>query len=157
MDQSLAAVSWMGLLAGLMFGAGAGVVRAEIRADEVPASAELRLVVQSYEAPSSGHAVPRSAQPLASVQRAVSAEELRHGIVLDVPLVLAGASKLGLVVVAWVERGRPDLAFDGRMARPRRNSIVGYARPRGPSGASGSVVSIQLTARSDSARWTRAA
>ncbi len=151
MTRSPATISWMGLLAGLMFGAGAGVVRAEIRAEDVPSNGELRLVVQSYELPAGQTAVSKNAQPIASVQRAVTREQLRRGLVLDVPLVLAGATdNPGMVVVAWVERGPPDLAFDGRMARPRRGSVVGYARGSG-------AVSIQLTARSDSARWTKAA
>lgn len=143
--------SWMGLLAALTLGASAGVVRAEIRALQMPeipsndATEELRLVVQSYAAPAQGRSVPRSARPLGSRQQSVTAEQLRRGLVLDVPCF--ASSEAAPLVVAWVERGRPDLAFDGRKARPRRGSVVGYAR--------GAEVTIQLTARSGSARSTR--
>jgi hypothetical protein len=148
MVRSPALASWMGLLAALTLGSGAGVVRAEVRADGVPSSDPLRLVVQSYEAPAGARSVPRKARPLGSLQRAVTAEELRRGVVLDVPCV--GAAGESPLVVAWVERGSPDLAFDGRQARPRRGSVVGYAR--------GEAVSIELafTARSDPGRSTKA-
>ena len=137
MARSPALGSWMGLLAALTLGGGAGAVRAEVRADDVPSSDQLRLVVQSYEAPAGSRSVPRNAQPLGSLQRAVTAEELRRGVVLDVPCV--GPAKEAPLVVAWVEHGQPDLAFDGRKARPGRGSLVGYAR--------GGEVSIQLGRR----------
>jgi hypothetical protein len=151
MARSPAVGSWMGLLAALTLGGGAGVVRAEVRAEAVPASEQLRLVIQSYDAPAGSRAVPKNAQPVGSMQRAVTAEELRRGIVLDVPCPAMAGSDEGRdppLVVAWVERGQPDLAFDARKARPGRGSVVGYAR--------GGEVRIELTARSDSARSTKA-
>jgi len=40
-------------------------------------------------------------------------------------------------IVAWVERGAPDLENDGLDARPKRGSLLGFAH--------GDDVSIELT------------
>lgn len=115
-------------------------MRAEVRSDEELAeSREYRLVVQSYDAKSHG---PRS-RPVGSVQRAVTAAEIRRGITVNlVELRLAAPSTNDGAVVAWIEAGKPDLEFDGRMARPLPGSMSGRAR-RG----SGSSVQIRLSRR----------
>lgn len=109
--------SWLSLLSELTLGAGAGTIRAQVRADDFPRRDPLRLVVQTYEA--------RDHRPLGSVQRAVTPAELEHGVSVAVPHVAAYDEAR---VVAWVERGAPDLEHDGLTARPRRGSLVGFAR-----------------------------
>jgi hypothetical protein len=100
-----------------------------------------RLVVQSYDA-TDGPVPGRYVRPVGSLQRAVTAEELRDGVRVEL-LELRGrtasearATAGGMVsqrditplVVAWVEAGKPDLEFDGRNARPRPGSMFGSAR-----------------------------
>ncbi len=110
--------SWMSLLTTLTLGAGAGAVRAQLRTDEVePQGNRLRLVVQAYD--------ERERRPLGAIQRAVTREELKHGLSVEVPHV---ASKDDLLVVAWVECGAPDLEHSGVDAKPKRGSLVGYGR-----------------------------
>ena len=60
-----------------------------------------------------------------SVQRAVTAKELREGV--HVRLLELNAKSAKPYVVAWIEAGAPDLEFDGRMARPHADSLVGTA------------------------------
>jgi hypothetical protein len=91
---------------------------------------ELRLVVQSYAAGSvAGGAPSRGTRPLGSIQRSVTREELRQGI--PVRLVQLGEDSGAADIVAWVERGAPDLEFDARMARPGHGAAVGWASARG--------------------------
>lgn len=115
-------------------------VRAEVTVGQgdLPAEApdEYRLVVQSYAAANVVDGVPQhGARPLASAQRSVTAEELSRGISVDVLGV--GTSNGGsavaedAVIVAWVERGAPNLEFDGRRARPSPGAITGTAKARG--------------------------
>ncbi len=121
-------VMWMSLLTALTLGSNATAVRAEVRAYDVPEAAQLRLVVQTQD--------KIARKPLGSIQRAVTAAELRKGVHVDVPSI--GSSKP--LVVAWVERGDANLEYDGLVARPRRRSFVGTA--------SGDDVSIELSRRS---------
>jgi hypothetical protein len=111
----------MDLLAATTFpDAQAGTIQAEIVGD-VPLAGPLRLVVQSYE--------NGSDSPIGSVQRAVTASDLRHGVhVRLVELRDLGARTEASRVVAWVERGRPDLEFDARTARPSAGAFYGEAR-----------------------------
>ena len=120
--------SWMSLLSELTLGVGAGTVRAEVRADALSLRDRLRLVVQTYE--------PRARRPLGSIQRAVTPAELQHGVSVAVPHVPARDEPR---VIAWVERGAPDLEHDGLTARPRRGSLVGFGR--------GEAVRIRLSRR----------
>jgi hypothetical protein len=91
-------------------------------------SAGYRLIVQSYSRDSVAldQLPDASHRPLASVQRAVTAEELAHGVsvdVLQIDQVKAGDQ----VMVAWIEHGEPDLEFDALRARPRRSDVCGVA------------------------------
>jgi hypothetical protein len=122
---SAAGVSWVALVAATSLGIG-GVqrVRAAVSADPREfgdSRDDYRLIVQSY-APSSlgsGQLPGGRARPLASTQRAITAEQLARGVAVD----MLGLEKGGIapeapVIVAWVERGRADLDFDGFEARP---------------------------------------
>jgi hypothetical protein len=124
---SAAAGSWVAIVAATTLGDAAGALRTEIRADGLASGSPYRLVVQSYDR--SGALVPgRHARPVGSVQRAVTADELRHGIHVSLieirPTTDAAAGVDTPLVVAWVEAGDPDLEFDGRMARPRPGSTA---------------------------------
>lgn len=128
--------SWMSLLASTSLGLeSANTVRAEVRSAETLANANYRLVVQTYD----GERTARQ-QPLSSVQRSVTAQELRDGV--QVKLVELNAPSAKPLVVAWIETGEPDLELDGRMARPRAGNFVGSAR-----GTDGDQVRIRLTKR----------
>ena len=118
----------MALLAATTLGDVADTVHAEVRADGLSHGRAYRLVVQSYDA--SRAAVPgRDARPVGSTQRAVTADELREGVHVDVLELRAGAAPQTLgPVVAWIEAGEPDLEFDGRTARPAPGSVYGVAR-----------------------------
>jgi hypothetical protein len=125
-------VSWMSLVAATTLGIG-GVdqVRARISATEVvPEDGELRLIVQSYRPDTlNRHDLPQeSAVPLASIQRAITAEELHAGI--DVSLLQLPTDGIDgdSVVVAWVERGVANLDYDALEARPREGAYYGVAR-----------------------------
>jgi hypothetical protein len=110
-------------------GDGAGTVHAEVRADGLRDGA-YRLVVQSYDA-SDGGVPDQDARPVGSVQRAVTADELREGVRVNLLELRAGATANGSndpMVVAWIEAGEPDLEFDGRRARPQPGSVYGIAR-----------------------------
>jgi hypothetical protein len=126
-----ATASWVALVAATTLGDAAGAVRAEVRADGLSAGQVYRLVVQSFERGTS-QGPGRDARPLGSVQRAVTADELRHGVHVSLvevrAAVPAAASGSTPVVMAWVEAGAPDLEFDGRTARPQRGSVYGVAK-----------------------------
>jgi hypothetical protein len=133
---SAAGASWMALVAAATLGSGQfDCIRAQVSACQRLWPAEeqggLRLIVQSYDAGAvSADRVPREhARPLGSTQRAVTGEELRRGVAVDV---LHVGERLGCsagpVVVAWVERGLPNLEFDARTARPGRGAYFGSGR-----------------------------
>jgi hypothetical protein len=151
--------SWVGLLAAATLGVpGASTLRAEVRADmALLADRNYRLVVQSYDRPFDGNMPSGNAKPRASIQRPVTAGELRKGVQVDllelgqaaVSSDARAAAFLGsrpaspqddaargeltkALVLAWVEEGRADLEFDGRRARPMPGSLVG-ATCRDPS------------------------
>jgi hypothetical protein len=126
----------MALLAATTLGIDAGdTFRAEVTADEdLVESRDYRLVVQSYDA-EIGHVPGDRARPLGSMQRAVTGAELRKGVSVSLVELRRGsvASAADVkgkepVVVAWVEDGKPDLEFDGRMARPRPGSTYGVVK-----------------------------
>lgn len=79
---------------------------------------------------------------MGSIQRAVTADELRAGVRVNLVELRGSEPEQGTspVVVAWIEAGQPDLEFDGRRARPQPGSKYGVAR----RGASGQAVAIQL-------------
>jgi hypothetical protein len=126
-------VSWLALVAVTSLGvAHAGTVRAAIKLSrEMPDGAgRYRLVVQSYDRLGAARELPGFQHPRASVQRAVTAEDLARGVRIDlVELAEKPANDPGMVV-AWVEAGEADLEFDGRRARPQVGSIYGIARSK---------------------------
>jgi hypothetical protein len=107
-------------------------MRAEVSAQGLaaPTSAGYRLIVQSYasegvavdQLPGAGH------RPLASAQRAVTAEELAHGIAVDVLQIDEATSARAPVMVAWLEHGAPDLELDALRARPSRGAVYGVGQ-----------------------------
>jgi len=125
-----------------MLGDGADALRAEVRADDLAGAGLFRLVVQSYDT-RDGHMPGRHSRPVGSVQRAVTADELRNGVHVSL-LEMRGGADGGQssepVVLAWIEAGNPDLEFDGRAARPSPGSVYGMAKRR----AAGGVLHISL-------------
>lgn len=122
----------MALVAATTVGLGDfGHLRAEISADAIAdaARAGYRLIVQTY-APGSfeGELPTARAKPLSSVQRAVTAEQLRAGVHVDLVQLGAAAAHRPAIVVAWIEEGQPDLEFDALTARPANDAICGTAR-----------------------------
>jgi hypothetical protein len=125
-------VSWMSLVAATTLGIG-GVdqLRARISATEaVPEDGELRLIVQSYrrDTLNRDQLPARSAVPLASIQRAITAEELHAGIDVSLLQLPTGEIDGESIVVAWVERGVANLEYDALEARPREGAYYGVAR-----------------------------
>ena len=130
--RSVAAGSWLALLAATTLGDGADTLHAEVRANGVRDGA-YRLVVQSYDA-TDGRVPGRDARPVGSLQRAVTADELRHGVhvnLLELREPSVESTSERPVVVAWIERGEPNLEFDGRTARPRPGNVYGVTRRDG--------------------------
>jgi hypothetical protein len=130
--RSVAAGSWLALLAATTLGDGADTLHAEVRANGLRDGA-YRLVVQSYDA-SDGRVPGHDARPVGSLQRAVTADELRHGVhvnLLELRESAAGSTSERPMVVAWIEAGEPNLEFDGRTARPRPGNVYGVARREG--------------------------
>lgn len=130
--------SWMTLLASTSLGVGSAktlsaVVRAGARAEPGgPTTAgcdrPLRLVVQSYDAPG-GKLPGKQARPVGSMQRSVTADELREGVHVSF-VELRGEEQTRAtepVVVAWLEDGDAELEFDGRRARPKPGAMFGSA------------------------------
>ncbi|MGA2450844.1 MAG: hypothetical protein ABTD50_19440 [Polyangiaceae bacterium] len=109
-------------------GNAADTVRAEVCARAV-SKGTYRLVVQSYDGRIDG--VPDlGARPVGSVQRDVTAEELRSGIsvsLLELRSAHAPEAASKPVVVAWIEAGSADLDFDGRSVRPGAGCVYGVA------------------------------
>jgi hypothetical protein len=144
--KTAARVSWFALVAATTIGAGAlHHVRAAVSADaRALGSSDVgyRLIVQSY-APESFGAGARGlptvhARPLASTQRAVTREELTRGIAVDV--VGVSTSERAPIIVAWVERGKPNLEFDALRARPSQDAVYGVALGEGEPGSETPVV-----------------
>jgi len=132
--SAAAGASWMALLAATSLGAvSVERMRAEVSIQDLAAatSAGYRLIVQSY-APNSVRAdrLPGAGQrPLASAQRAVTAEELAAGVAVDVLQIdETKAGEQAPVIVAWLEHGAPDLEFDARRARPAAGAVYGIAQ-----------------------------
>jgi len=130
------AATWLGLVAMTTLGNAANTLRAEVSVRDI-SEGRYRLVVQSYDGHPDG--VPgRGTRPVGSVQRGVTAEELRSGISVNLlELRSAEASKAATrpVVVAWIESGSADLEFDGRTARPGAGCVYGVATRDGPDRA----------------------
>jgi hypothetical protein len=123
--------SWLALLAATTLGGGADTLRAEVKARGLAEGAAYRLVVQSYD--QVGSELPsRFARPVGSIQRTVTADELREGVQVDLLQLRAGADVPGPstrpVVVAWIESAAEDLEFDGRSARPQPGNVYGVGR-----------------------------
>jgi hypothetical protein len=112
--------SWMDLLAATMLDdTSAETIEAEVRAN-VPDARGLRLIVQSFE--------EGNARPVGSVQRAVTARELRSGVHVHLVELRERSSERGKQrVVAWVETSDLD-EYDGLGAKPTRGSPYGEAR-----------------------------
>ena len=130
--RSVAAGSWLALLAATTLGDGADTLHAEVRANGLREGA-YRLVVQSYDA-SDGRVPGHDARPVGSLQRSVTADELRHGVhvnLLELRESAAESTSERPMVVAWIEAGEPNLEFDGRTARPRPGNVYGVARREG--------------------------
>ncbi len=129
--RSAAAGSWMALLAATTLGDAADTLHAEVRAVGLSEDAAYRLVVQSYDA--TDRRVPgRHSRPVGSLQRAVTAAQLREGVHVDLLELRESAPASytdgGPLVVAWIEAGEPNLEFDGRAARPAPGSMYGVVR-----------------------------
>lgn len=128
--RSAAAGSWIALLAATTLGGAADTLHAEVRADGLAEEKPYRLVVQSYDE-SDGSVPGRYARPVGSMQRAVTADELRQGVHVNLLELREGATAShtdGPLVVAWIEAGEPNLEFDGRTARPAPGSVYGVAK-----------------------------
>jgi hypothetical protein len=139
--RTAAAGSWLALLAATTLGDAADTLRAEVRAAGLSGGGNYRLVVQSYDA------TGRDARPVGSIQRSVSADQLRHGVnvnLLELRQPAAPAAPVqSPLVVAWIEAGEPDLEFDGRNARPSPGSVYGVVKRAATQG----VVQISLDRR----------
>jgi hypothetical protein len=142
------AASWLSLVAATTAGIGpTATVRACVRADVADDTGELRLVVHSYLAEQLGERTVPSAtdRPMSSTQRAVTAEELRRGVMVDMVQPAGNSTKdEHPMLVAWVERGRANLDFDALLARPLPGVPKGCAKVRGKSDAL--RANVELTA-----------
>ena len=134
LSKVAAGASWMALVAASCVGAeNFDSVRANVKADpakDVAPADRYRLVVQAF-APGSvvqGSLPNAASRPLASAQRAISAEELRAGVAVDV-MQLGGEFRAvdDPTVVAWVEPGDADLDYQGLRARPGPEALCGTA------------------------------
>jgi hypothetical protein len=108
-------------------------VHAEVRAAGALKGTAFRLIVQSYDAAASDLRSGR-AKPVGSIQRVVSADELKNGIRVDLVELRDGDCGNGdarrPLVVAWlegVEGSVSDYDLDAREARPRPGSVCGFA------------------------------
>jgi hypothetical protein len=142
--RSAAAGSWLALLAATTLGDAADTVRAEIRANGLSNGARYRLVVHSYDVPHGGKP-DRYARPVGSTQRAVTADELREGVQVDLLEIRPGSASISQepLVLAWLEAPGPDLDFDARSARPIPGSVYGLVKRATDRG----VVQIELNRR----------
>ncbi len=129
-NRAAAGASWMALLAATTLGSGDfDLLRTEISAEpgvQTDDKESYRLVVHSYASDSVDANGPQKfARPSASVQRPITAEELRSGVAVD--LVNVGEAVENPVIVAWLERGPADLDFDALKARPTEDAWIGSA------------------------------
>lgn len=131
------AASWLSLVAATTAGLGpSSTLRTRVTADVADDLDGLRLVVHSYLPGQLGESLMPSAaeKPVASSQRAVTAAELRRGVIVDMVQPSHGSGSTSRpVVLAWLERGRPDLDYDARLARPVPGVPRGCAKTRGSS------------------------
>lgn len=122
-------------------------MRAEVSAQDLGAatSAGYRLIVQSYASNSvAANQLPgANHRPLASVQRAVTAEELAQGVAVDVLQIDEHSGEQAPVIVAWIEHGAPDLELDALRARPSREAVYGVGQS---SAGSAQIVLRRLAA-----------
>jgi|GEM_PF-602221 len=128
--RSAAAGSWIALVAATTLGDAADAVRAKVRADGLSAGRVYRLVVQSYDR-QPGENPGKYARPIGSVQRSVTADELRDGVhvsLVEFRQKIADGVAGDPLIMAWIDVGEPDLEFDGRMARPRAGSVYGVVK-----------------------------
>lgn len=128
--RSAAAGSWIALVAATTLGDAADAVRAKVRADGLSAGRVYRLVVQSYDR-QAGENPRKYARPIGSVQRSVTADELRDGVhvsLVEFRQKIADGAAGDPLILAWIDVGEPDLEFDGRMARPRAGSVYGVVK-----------------------------
>jgi hypothetical protein len=125
--------SWTALLADTAGGlTGLGRRRVRVRQPVSAIAPEgLRLVVQSYRERDVIAGRPLAhARPLSSAQRAVSPDQLRFGVQLDlVHFEDFEDEDEHVVVIAWAEEGEPDLDFDGLEARPPRSARWAAVEP----------------------------
>ncbi|HYP75532.1 MAG TPA: hypothetical protein VER12_06250 [Polyangiaceae bacterium] len=147
-SSAAASASWMALLAATSLGAvSVERMRAEVSAQDLaaPTSAGYRLIVQSYASNSvAANQLPGvNHRPLASAQRAVTAEELAHGVAVDVLQIDENSSEHAPVIVAWLEHGAPDLELDALRARPSREAVYGVSQS---SAGSAQIVLRRLAA-----------
>jgi len=147
-SSAAASASWIALLAATSLGAvSVERMRAEVSAQDLAAatSAGYRLIVQSYASKSvAANQLPgANHRPLASVQRAVTAEELAHGIAVDVLQIDGSGEEQAPMIVAWIEHGAPDLELDALRARPSRGAVYGVGQS---SAGSAQIVLRQLAA-----------
>jgi len=149
--QAAAGASWLALVAATTVGVGSlHRVRAAVSVDArklAHSGGGYRLIVQSYAPKSFGaQDLPaQRARPLGSTQRAVTREELARGVAVDV-LGVSEAGEDASVIVAWVERGKPDLEFDALQARPSEDAYYGVAPANEPVGATPVVLSRRRSA-----------
>ena len=146
MTTAATGASWMALLAATTIGIGnVQRVRAEVSANihaiGEAGSDALRLIVQSYPRASlaQGGLPGAKVRPLGSAQRAITLEELAKGVSVDVVGVGEAAAE-DAVVVAWVERGKPDLEFDALRARPSDDAVYGTADAQATSESRAQIV-----------------
>jgi hypothetical protein len=141
--------SWLGLVAATTKGVGERRrVRVRIRAAAPLRGDSFRLIVQSYSVSALAHrAVPLDSDtPVASLQRAVSQDELKAGLDIEVMHLGTNSHEPGdLLVYAWVEPGRPDFDFDAALARPTLGALCGSALSR-PDIVRGATAELLLTA-----------
>ena len=146
MTTAATSASWMALLAATTIGLGnIQRVRAEVSAN-IHAIGEAgtdgyRLIVQSYPRASLAQgALPGAkVKPLGSAQRAITLEELAQGVSVDVVGVGETPAE-DAVLVAWIERGKPDLEFDALRARPSDDAVYGTADAQAASTPRAQVV-----------------
>ncbi len=159
---AVSGISWLALVAACCVGSsGFDRLRAKVSAPDVVTDAEegasgtrYRLVVQAYarDALQEGARPGAEAVALGSTQRAVSAEELRAGVSVDLFSLGQATERVGdAMVVAWVEPGEPDFALDAIGARPGPGAAWGTASAPG-SGAAVEL-SLELARRADEPRW----
>ncbi|MCS6899038.1 MAG: hypothetical protein RMJ98_05685 [Myxococcales bacterium] len=116
--------SWLSLLASSTLGVEqVDTLEVEVVAHQLPrGKSPFRLVIQTFD----GQRVHKS-RPLGSVQRIVTAAELRRGIRLSL-VELGGTSMAEPYVVAWLEASDRLLEMDGRRAQPSQGSLIAMGR-----------------------------